>query len=85
MSPSILKESLSDQQQRCRCGKLLAVLSLEGVEIKCRHCKRFVKISIEQIVDFLKGKEPESSDPSWHLASQNDACPCHILRKEEKK
>jgi hypothetical protein len=31
-------------EQRCVCGSLLARLNAEGVELKCRRCKRVVVI-----------------------------------------
>jgi phage FluMu protein Com len=34
-------------QLRCHCGSLLARLVAEGVQIKCRRCKRHVILSIE--------------------------------------
>ncbi len=33
------------QESRCRCGNLLARLRPEGVELKCRRCKRVIVIS----------------------------------------
>jgi hypothetical protein len=39
---------------RCHCGSLLARLVPEGVELKCRRCKRQVIISLEP------GEEKES-------------------------
>ncbi|MCS6927161.1 MAG: hypothetical protein NZ578_14815 [Candidatus Binatia bacterium] len=32
------------QESRCRCGSLLARLRPQGVELKCRRCKRVVVI-----------------------------------------
>jgi hypothetical protein len=31
-------------ESRCQCGNLLARLRREGVELKCRRCKRLVVI-----------------------------------------
>lgn len=36
--------SCSGQDSRCLCGSLLARLRIEGVELKCRRCKRVVII-----------------------------------------
>lgn len=30
------------RESRCACGSLLARLTAEGVELKCRRCKRLV-------------------------------------------
>ena len=40
------KRSLA-QASRCLCGNLLARLGPDGVELKCRRCKRVVLISWE--------------------------------------
>ena len=32
---------------RCCCGNLLARLVTEGVELKCRRCKRFVVLPLQ--------------------------------------
>jgi len=37
----------SNKQLRCDCGSLLARLVAQGVEIKCRRCKRQVILPIE--------------------------------------
>lgn len=36
--------SCGGQDSRCLCGSLLARLRMEGVELKCRRCKRVVII-----------------------------------------
>ena len=36
-----------ETQLRCDCGSLLARLVEQGVEIKCRRCKRQVILAIE--------------------------------------
>ncbi len=33
---------------RCPCGRLLARLTLGGVELKCRRCKRTVVIPLRE-------------------------------------
>ncbi|OGR83523.1 MAG: hypothetical protein A2901_00255 [Elusimicrobia bacterium RIFCSPLOWO2_01_FULL_54_10] len=44
------------KEKRCHCGQLLAVW-LEGcLEIKCRRCKRFEKVSLEDLRDFVTQK-----------------------------
>lgn len=34
----------SGRESRCACGSLLARLTAEGVELKCRRCKRIVVV-----------------------------------------
>jgi phage FluMu protein Com len=36
-----------DSSLRCGCGNLLARIVAEGVEIKCRRCKRHVVVPVD--------------------------------------
>ena len=36
--------AVSQLEERCLCGNLLAKVSLDGVEILCRRCKRIHRI-----------------------------------------
>lgn len=45
---SLSKVSGDCQEARCECGNLLARLRPNGVELKCRRCKRTVVLSIEE-------------------------------------
>ncbi len=36
-------------QCRCECGNLLAKIALDGIEVKCRRCKRIVLIRFADI------------------------------------
>lgn len=51
------------RETRCPCGQLLALLSAEGIEIKCRRCKRLETLTFDQLKKIFEGIEPESSDP----------------------
>jgi phage FluMu protein Com len=42
------------EQCRCECGNLLAKMAPEGIEMKCRRCKRIVLIRFADI----EGYEP---------------------------
>ncbi len=46
-----LKQIRLDQEDpcdlRCGCGNLLARLVSEGIELKCRRCKRTVMLPLE--------------------------------------
>ena len=33
------------REKRCLCGSLAAVFTAEGVELKCRRCKRLILIA----------------------------------------
>ena len=37
------------EQCRCECGNLLAKMASEGIEVKCRRCKRIVLIRFADI------------------------------------
>lgn len=37
------------EQCRCECGNLLAKMAPEGIEVKCRRCKRIVLIRFADI------------------------------------
>lgn len=39
-----------EEHLRCLCGSLLARLVPEGVELKCRRCKRHVIVPLEASV-----------------------------------
>jgi hypothetical protein len=34
----------TDSEARCHCGQLMAILKKEGVELKCKRCKRLILI-----------------------------------------
>ena len=40
----------ASHEARCLCGNLLARLRPDGVELKCRRCKRIVTIPWEESV-----------------------------------
>lgn len=50
----------TESECRCDCGNLLARLSTEGIELKCRRCKRIV---ILQPSD-LKSQRPAALRPA---------------------
>ncbi len=43
--------AVEDRQSeaRCHCGQLMAKLRREGIELKCKRCKRIVLIPFESI------------------------------------
>lgn len=40
---------LSHDDVRCRCGQLVARWGEQSIEIKCKRCRRVVKIALEAI------------------------------------
>ena len=41
--------SLSHDDVRCRCGQLVARWGEQAIEIKCKRCRRVVKIAFDDI------------------------------------
>jgi hypothetical protein len=41
--------SLSHDDVRCRCGQLVARWGEQAIEIKCKRCRRLVKIAFDAI------------------------------------
>ncbi len=35
----------SEREVRCHCGSLMARVTAQGVELKCRRCKRIVLVA----------------------------------------
>lgn len=35
---------------KCQCGKIICQVEGDTLIIKCRHCKRYIKISTKEIV-----------------------------------
>ena len=40
-----------ERDLRCNCGSLMARVSADGIELKCRRCKRVVVVAIDQARD----------------------------------
>ena len=41
---------IKGDQCRCMCGSLIARFVPDGIEIKCKRCKRLVVIPVEEIM-----------------------------------
>jgi hypothetical protein len=54
-SPSIAETECAADQVRCLCGQLMARLVEEGIELKCKRCRRLVTIPFSRI-EGLRGK-----------------------------
>ncbi len=46
---NILDQKLTEEELRCLCGSLIARILKEGLELKCKRCKRFhvIPLSLE--------------------------------------
>jgi phage FluMu protein Com len=43
------RRETAEQEARCECGQLIAKLQSDGIELKCKRCKRIVTISFASI------------------------------------
>jgi hypothetical protein len=41
----------SEWDLRCHCGSLMARVTVQGIELKCRRCKRVVVLAADQVRD----------------------------------
>lgn len=48
----------SAEQCRCECGNLLAKFVPEGIELKCRRCKRIVLLRFAEIQGWERAPSP---------------------------
>ncbi|WP_455379519.1 hypothetical protein [Petrachloros mirabilis] len=46
---SQLDPTLSQHETRCECGQLIAKVRGQGLELKCKRCKRIVLIPFSSI------------------------------------
>jgi phage FluMu protein Com len=37
------------REARCECGQLIAKMQMDGIQLKCKRCKRFVVIPFTSI------------------------------------
>ncbi|MBI4217533.1 MAG: hypothetical protein HY610_00285 [Elusimicrobia bacterium] len=63
------------REERCRCGHLLALLDIEGIEMKCKRCKRLHRITLRDLSGFIKDRGPRESGSNLTLAA-----PCRCLK-----
>jgi phage FluMu protein Com len=43
------QQAVAEREARCECGQLIAKLQQDGIELKCKRCKRIVTISFASI------------------------------------
>ena len=48
-TPSPIGRSADCGETRCECGQLIAKVRGEGLELKCKRCKRIVVIPLSSI------------------------------------
>lgn|GEM_PF-1054894 len=47
---------------RCQCGKIVCQIEGNDIIIKCRHCKRYIRISTAGINHFRFNLGPEEEE-----------------------
>jgi hypothetical protein len=56
-------------EARCHCGQLVAILKKNGVELKCKRCKRLI------LIPFTSLSSHDGSELSFQRVPE-DAMPC---------
>ena len=51
---AVFEHRNESHEHRCLCGSLLARITAEGIELKCRKCKRLQVIPNSRIIGILK-------------------------------
>ena len=59
-SIAVFKQTSESQEHRCLCGSLLARITPQGIELKCRKCKQLQMIPNSRIIRHLKGAPSEA-------------------------
>ena len=57
---AVFKQKNESHEHRCLCGSLLARITPEGIELKCRKCKRLQIIPHSRIIGVLKTAPSEA-------------------------
>jgi hypothetical protein len=47
---AVFKQTSKSHEHRCLCGSLLARITAQGIELKCRKCKRLQMIPNSRII-----------------------------------
>ena len=57
---AVFKGQSEPHEHRCLCGSLLARITSQGIELKCRKCKRLQMIPNSRIIGILKAAPSEA-------------------------
>jgi len=57
---AVFENRNESHEHRCLCGSLLARITAEGIELKCRKCKRLQVIPNSRIIGILKTASSEA-------------------------
>ena len=57
---AVFKQTSESHEHRGLCGSLLARITPQGIELKCRKCKRLQMIPNSRIIGLLKAAPSEA-------------------------
>ena len=57
---AVLNQKSESHEHRCLCGSLLARITHEGIELKCRKCKRLQMIPNSRIIGLQRAALSEA-------------------------
>ena len=57
---AVFRPKSGPPEHRCLCGSLLARIKPQGIELKCRKCKRLQVIPNSRIIGLLKTAPSEA-------------------------
>ena len=57
---TVLNQKSESHEHRCLCGSLLARITQQGIELKCRKCKRLQMIPNSRIIGLQRAALSEA-------------------------
>ena len=57
---AVFEQKSESQEHRCLCGSLLARITQEGIELKCRKCKQLQVIPNSRIIGLQRAALSET-------------------------
>jgi phage FluMu protein Com len=57
---AVLNQKSESHEHRCLCGSLLARITDQGIELKCRKCKRLQTIPNSRIIGLQRAAPSEA-------------------------
>ena len=57
---AVLNQKSESHEHRCLCGSLLARITQQGIELKCRKCKRLQMIPNSRIIGLQRAALSEA-------------------------
>jgi hypothetical protein len=57
---AVFEQKSESHEHRCLCGSLLARITQQGIELKCRKCKRLQMIPNSRIIGLQRAASSEA-------------------------